>query len=116
MTRAIFFDVDFTLIYPGPTFQGTGYRDFCARQGVVVDPAAFDAAVVSASSLLEDDSGVFDPDVFIRYTRHIIEAMGGSGPAVEAAARDIYDEWSACQHFFCTTRCPTCCGSCAVSA
>jgi len=100
MTRAVFFDVDFTLIYPGPTFQGTGYRDFCARHGVVVDPAAFDAAVVSASSLLEDDSWVFDPDLFIRYTRRIIEAMGGSGPAVDVAARDIYDEWSACQHFF----------------
>jgi putative hydrolase of the HAD superfamily len=100
MTRAVFFDVDFTLIYPGPTFQGTGYRDFCARHGVVVDPAKFDAAVVSASSLLEDDSGLFDPALFIRYTRQIIEAMGGSGPAVDAAARDIYDEWSACQHFF----------------
>ena len=100
MTRAVFFDVDFTLIYPGPTFQGTGYREFCARHGVVVDPAAFDAAVASASSLLEDDSGIFDPDVFIRYTSQIIEAMGGSGPAVDAAARDIYDEWAACQHFF----------------
>ena len=25
--------------------------------------------------------------------------MGGRGPAVDAAARDIYDEWSACHHF-----------------
>ena len=23
---AVFFDVDFTLIYPGPTFQGEGYQ------------------------------------------------------------------------------------------
>ena len=30
-TRAVFFDVDFTLIYPGPVFQGEGYRAFCAR-------------------------------------------------------------------------------------
>ena len=37
-TRAVFFDVDFTLIYPGPAFQGGGYRDFCARHGVEVDP------------------------------------------------------------------------------
>ena len=28
---AVFFDVDFTLIYPGPTFQGAGYQEFCAR-------------------------------------------------------------------------------------
>ena len=26
---AVFFDVDFTLIYPGPTFQGEGYAAFC---------------------------------------------------------------------------------------
>ncbi len=24
--RAVFFDVDFTLIYPGPTFQAEGHR------------------------------------------------------------------------------------------
>jgi len=30
MTSAVFFDVDFTLIYPGPTFQGEGYRRFGA--------------------------------------------------------------------------------------
>ncbi len=29
----------------------------------------------------------------------IIEAMGGTGEGVERAARDIYDEWSACHHF-----------------
>jgi hypothetical protein len=47
-TRAVFFDVDFTLIRPGPAFQGHGYREFCARHGVDVDPAAFDAAFESA--------------------------------------------------------------------
>ena len=40
-TRAVFFDVDFTLIYPGPTFQGEGYQRFCARYGIEVDPARF---------------------------------------------------------------------------
>ena len=29
--RAVLFDVDFTLIYPGPMFQGEGYHAFCAR-------------------------------------------------------------------------------------
>ena len=37
-TKAVFFDVDFTLIYPGPKFQGEGYRQFCARHGMAVDP------------------------------------------------------------------------------
>ena len=38
-TRAVFFDVDFTLIRPGPAFQGGGYQEFCARHGVDVDPS-----------------------------------------------------------------------------
>jgi putative hydrolase of the HAD superfamily len=99
MTRAVFFDVDFTLIHPGPKFQGAGYRDACARYGIAVDPAAFDAAVAAASSTLDAQGGIYDPAVFIGYTRRIIEGMGGSGQAVEEAARDLYEEWSVCQHF-----------------
>jgi HAD superfamily hydrolase (TIGR01662 family) len=98
-TRAVFFDVDFTLIYPGPTFQGTGYRDFCTQRGVEVDPLTFDRAVKSASSLLDGQGDVYDPEIFIQYTKRIIQEMGGNGPGVDEAARDIYDQWSACHHF-----------------
>ena len=98
-TRAVFFDVDFTLIYPGPMFQGVGYRDFCARYGMDVDPGRFERAVAAASTVLDARGGVYDPEVFIAYTRRIIEGMGGSGAEVDHAARDIYDEWSACHHF-----------------
>jgi putative hydrolase of the HAD superfamily len=98
-TRAVFFDVDFTLIRPGPAFEGSGYRDFCARHGVDVDPAAFDAAVAAAATMLDADGGRYDPAIFVEYTRRIIEGMGGRGPSVDNAARDIYDEWSACHHF-----------------
>jgi putative hydrolase of the HAD superfamily len=99
MTRAVFFDVDFTLIHPGPMFQGPGYRDFCARYGITVDASAFDAAVAAASSTLDSQGGIYDPDIFIRYTRRIIEGMGGRGGAIDHAARDIYEEWSVCHHF-----------------
>jgi putative hydrolase of the HAD superfamily len=99
MTRAVFFDVDFTLIYPGPIFQGSGYRDFCAQYGITVDPAAFESAVKAASSLLDSRGGIYDPEVFVRYTRRIIEEMGGAGSDIDSAARDIYDQWSACHHF-----------------
>ena len=98
-TRAVLFDVDFTLIHPGPTFQGIGYHDFCARYGVTVDPQAFEAAVAAASTLLEEPALIYDPDIFIRYTSRIIEGMGGRGPGVDAASRDIYAEWAACHHF-----------------
>jgi len=98
-TRAVFFDVDFTLIYPGPIFRGEGYRDFCARYGMSVDPERFAAGVASAAPLLDSGDDSFNSEVFVAYTRHIIEQMGGTGAGVDAAARDIYREWAACQHF-----------------
>lgn len=96
----MFFDVDFTLIYPGPTFQGEGYQRFCARHGMRVDVSRFADAVRAASYVLdEQQEHVYDADVFVRYTGAIIERMGGSGPGVETCAREIYDEWALCHHF-----------------
>jgi putative hydrolase of the HAD superfamily len=100
VTKAVFFDVDFTLIYPGPMFRGEGYRAFCARYGMEVDAAKFSAAVASAAPLLDGpDDTPYDADIFVAYTRHIIEEMGGRGPQLDACAREIYSEWAACQHF-----------------
>ena len=100
MTRAIFFDVDFTLIYPGPMFRSEGYRAFCDRHGMQVDESRFDAAVAGAASLLDEpDDAQYDPEIFVRYTRHIIEQMGGRGERLDPCAREIYGEWAACRHF-----------------
>jgi putative hydrolase of the HAD superfamily len=98
-TAAVLFDVDFTLIHPGPVFQGAGYQDFCARHGVSVDPESFERAVEAAASTWQPVGDLYDPEIFIRYTSRIIEGMGGSGPGVTIASREIYDEWAACQHF-----------------
>jgi putative hydrolase of the HAD superfamily len=99
--RAVFFDVDFTLIYPGPMFQGEGYVQFCRKYGVEADARRFPQAVVAASSILnEEQEHIYDPKMFVRYTRRIIEEMGGTGEHLEAIAREVYDEWAVCQHFF----------------
>jgi putative hydrolase of the HAD superfamily len=99
-TRAVFFDVDFTLIYPGPTFRGEGYRIFCERYGMDVDATLFDEAVASAAPLLDGpDDTPYDAEIFVRYTRHIIERMGGRGERIDDCAREMYAEWAACQHF-----------------
>ena len=99
-TRAVFFDVDFTLIYPGPMFRGEGYQAFCARHGMKVDAAKFDRAVISAAAVLDSrEDAAYDAEIFVAYARHIIERMGGDGRQVEACAREIYAEWAGCQHF-----------------
>jgi putative hydrolase of the HAD superfamily len=98
--RAVFFDVDFTLIYPGPTFRGEGYHRFCERHGIAVDVDAFQQAVALAAPILDEPGGgAYDAELFVRYTRQIIEGMGGRGSRLDACAREIYAEWAACQHF-----------------
>jgi HAD superfamily hydrolase (TIGR01549 family) len=98
--KPVFFDVDFTLIYPGPMFGGAGYRAFGARYDMDLDPAKFPRAVASAAPLLDSpEDTLYDADIFVVYTRHIIEQMGGSGPRLDDCAREIYEEWAACQHF-----------------
>ena len=100
MTTAVLFDVDFTLIYPGPMFQGAGYQAFCSRYGIDVDASLFDRAVASAGRLLDlPDDTVYVDEIHVRYTRHIIETMGGRGDALDECAREIYREWAACRHF-----------------
>jgi len=97
--RAVFFDVDFTLIYPGPMFQGVGYRESCERHGIAVDETRYERAVREALASLDHEQVVYDDEIFIRYTRRIIEGMGGSGEHVDACAREMYLEWAACHHF-----------------
>jgi HAD superfamily hydrolase (TIGR01662 family) len=98
-TAAVFFDVDFTLIHPGPRFQGVGYRESCARYGIDVSLDRFEAAVAGASGLLHSEDHLYDDGVFVRYTQRIIELMGGAGPDVETVAREIYDDWAEHRHF-----------------
>jgi putative hydrolase of the HAD superfamily len=100
MIRAVVFDVDFTLIQPGPMFRAEGYHAFCARRGIAVDTALFEQAVVSAAPLLDGpEDSPYDAELFVEYTRHIIECMGGRGSAVDACAREIYAEWASNHHF-----------------
>jgi putative hydrolase of the HAD superfamily len=98
-TAAVFFDVDFTLVHPGPRFQASGYCETCARHGLTVDPAKFEAAVVGAADVLDSSDQLFNPQVYIDYTARIIQLMGGDAAASLAPAREIYDDWAVNQHF-----------------
>lgn len=98
-TAAVFFDVDFTLIYPGPRFQGEGYAANCARHGIAIDVSRFAAAVSASSFVLDSPDHLYDAELFIRYTRNIIEEMGGTGAGIDRVAREIYEDWAVHHHF-----------------
>jgi putative hydrolase of the HAD superfamily len=98
--KAVFFDVDFTLIFPGPTFQGVGYQRACAARGIEVDPGKFEEAAAASSFILDEvEEQIYKHDIFIHYTASIIEKMGGRGENVVDVAREIYDQWSVNHHF-----------------
>jgi putative hydrolase of the HAD superfamily len=81
-------------------FQGEGYQRFCARYGIAIDPLRFDAAVASAAAVLDlPEDAAFDAEIYVDYTKRIIEQMGGGGDTMDACAREIYDEWAGCHHF-----------------
>jgi putative hydrolase of the HAD superfamily len=97
---AVFFDVDFTLIYPGPTFQAEGYRRACLAMDIEVDPARFDHATAASSFILDEvEEQIYNHDLFVHYTASIIEHMGGRGPHVVEVARQIYEQWAVNHHF-----------------
>ena len=98
--KAIFFDVDFTLIYPGPTFDGEGYRTFAVRHGLQAEPSRFNDAVRLASVELDHLQGdVYRSEPFVQYAKRVLIEMGAGGNGLDACAREIYDEWAACHHF-----------------
>ena len=100
VVRAVFFDVDFTLIYPGPTFQAEGYRRACAEAGIDVDPARFEHATAASSFILDEvEEQIYNHDLFVHYTASIIEHMGGRGPNVVPVARRMYEQWAVNHHF-----------------
>lgn len=99
-TRAIFFDVDFTLIFPGPTFQGEGYARFCAEMGIAIEADRFEQAVAAASFILDEvEDPIYDASLFVHYTATIIEHMGGRGPNVVRVAEQVYEQWAGNHHF-----------------
>ena len=71
------------------------------RHGIRIDASRFDAAVEAASSILDDEQDHVYSRGHLRPLRaRVIEAMGGTGQRLDVCAREIYDEWAVCQHFF----------------
>ena len=110
---AVFFDVDFTLIHPGPTFQGDGYREVCARHGVDVDPGALRRGRrerVVAARRRQDGSTI--RSLHRLHAARSSQRMGGSGPAAGRRRAISMTSGPRAITSRCTTMCPTCCGGC----
>ncbi|MGZ4289890.1 MAG: HAD family hydrolase [Gaiellaceae bacterium] len=98
-TRAVVFDVDFTIARPGPDLGPEGYRRLGERHGLSLDPARYDdarrAAFVDLKRHPELDH---DEEIWILFTQRIIEGMGGVGDTYAAAA-EMEGAWAHAHHF-----------------
>jgi putative hydrolase of the HAD superfamily len=97
--RAVVFDVDFTIAKPGPDLGPDGYRRLGERYGLTLDPARYDDARRAALADLERHPELdHDEEIWVLFTRRIIEGMGGRGDTY-AAAVEMERAWSNAHHF-----------------
>jgi putative hydrolase of the HAD superfamily len=97
--RAVVFDVDYTLVKPGPDLGPEGYRRLGERHGLVLDPARYDEARRAALATLERHPELdHDDEVWVLFTQRVIEGMGGEGDTY-AAAFEMERAWVHADHF-----------------
>lgn len=88
--RAVLFDVDFTLVRPGPELGGEGFRRAGERHGLSLDPSLYEEARLAAIADLQRHPELeHDEEVWVLFTERIIRGMssaeGDSDRAYEAA-------------------------------
>lgn len=97
--QAVLFDVDFTLVKPGPDLGPEGYRRLGKRFGLELDPVRYDEARAAAIAELKRHPELdHDEEVWILFTEEIIRGMGGSGRTYECAVA-MTRAWEHAEHF-----------------
>ena len=98
--EAVLFDVDFTIVKPGPLLGPDGYREAGARHGLELDPARYGEARAAALVDLQHHPELdHDEEIWVRFTEDIIRGMGGDGPSTRAVAEAITDGWLQSENF-----------------
>jgi len=101
MLRAVLLDVDFTLFRPGPELGPEGYVRAGARHGLTLDPGLYETARLAAIADLDQHPELeHDEEIWVRFTRDIVQGMGGTGEATDGCARVIVREWERHENFF----------------
>ena len=99
MTRAVVFDVDFTLARPGPDLGPEGYRELGRRHGLELDSARYEEARAAAFAEVKRHPELdHDEEIWVLFTERIIIGMGGEGDTY-AAAVEMEGRWAQSVHF-----------------
>jgi HAD superfamily hydrolase (TIGR01549 family) len=100
MLKAVLFDVDFTLVKPGPDLGPEGYRLLGRRFGLELDPARYAEARAAAIETVERHPELdHDEEVWVLFTERIIRGMGGDADRAYECAVEMTRAWEHAHNF-----------------
>jgi HAD superfamily hydrolase (TIGR01549 family) len=98
--RAVLFDVDFTLVKPGPDLGPEGYQALGRRFGLELDPARYAEARAAAIEAVERHPELdHDEEVWVLFTERIIRGMGGDSDRAYECAVEMTRAWENAANF-----------------
>jgi HAD superfamily hydrolase (TIGR01549 family) len=98
--RAVLFDVDFTLVKPGPDLGPEGYQALGRRFGLELDPTRHADARAAAVEAVERHPELdHDEEVWVLFTERIIRGMGGDSDRAYEAAVEMTRAWENAANF-----------------
>jgi HAD superfamily hydrolase (TIGR01549 family) len=98
--EAVLFDVDFTLVHPGPELGPEGYTRLGRRHGLVLDPVLYEPARAAAiTSLKRHPELRHDDEIWIAFTEEIVRGMGGDREGARACAEEMTAAWEFHENF-----------------
>jgi putative hydrolase of the HAD superfamily len=98
--RAVLFDVDFTLVKPGPDLGPGGYVRLAEKYGLHLDTARYPEARAAALANVERHPELrHDEEMWFAFTELIIRGMGGDAPAARDLAIEMTKLWERSENF-----------------
>ncbi len=98
--KAVLFDVDFTLVKPGPDLGPEGYQLLGRRFGLELDPARYADARAAAIETIERHPELdHDEEVWVLFTEQIIRGMGGDSDRAYECAVEMTRAWEHAHNF-----------------
>jgi putative hydrolase of the HAD superfamily len=98
--KAVLFDVDFTLVKPGPDLGPEGYQLLGRRFGLELDPTRYAAARAAAVETIERHPELdHDEEVWVLFTEQIIRGMGGDSDRAYECAVEMTRAWEHAENF-----------------
>ena len=98
--EAVLFDVDFTLVRPGPDLGPEGYVRLGERHGLRLDVSRHDEARLAAFAELKRHPELeHDDEVWIAFTERIIRGMGGDEAGAYECAAEMVAAWEQHDNF-----------------